>query len=49
MGNYGYIAISILRIYRRYIDWYFDIKYRDVKINENYENIKKNFKKLYKM
>ena len=28
IDNYGYINISILRIYRRYIDEYFDIKYR---------------------
>ena len=33
IGNHGYIGISILLIYRRYIDGYFDIKYRKPKID----------------
>ena len=42
IGNHGYIGTSILRIYRRYIDGYFEKKILiNLKLIKIYKNIRK--------
>ena len=42
IGNHGYIGTSILRIYRRYIDGYFEKKISiNLKLIKIYKNIRK--------
>ena len=43
IGNHKFIGISILRIYRRYIDGYFGKKkLGSLKLIKTYENVEKN-------